>query len=678
MMRFALLALLLLASSALPQTNRDLENERAEADRVAAAQAKAASKGAVQPPRITPKAAPKEDYVNLQLGDAEDKVNVKIIQGPDDAIMLAKLDCESQKPFHRPFFRYIWIDSGEAQDAQAVSLTVNIPGRGVTIQRPLPLGKEKIMVVRIDLRHYAPRPTDLREWIDTWEELQFDPRFNLLITKGTLKFAVDRFPDFKARGFIAGFKEVETEETKKVAPYTGPDGYQYNTKKVKVKTQQRVNRIEEVSVANLKDVELIRLPSPSLNQKALQDLMQMTGSQAPIVSHKYMIGRMLSQIQDKGVFTQIYGGLYYRFAGIPKKGAKGTDEDALFQKLGIGNVDGGLTAEKLFNDLRTDRRAAKFRSDVTGRPRRIDFFRSLVVGLDSGQSLISVTHDIKAEHIDIDTHPMLNLLNFRDDAREVIYEQSNGLHGYALFNGEGERADEVPPDVARDHTIPAPHNGRLQPAISCIACHEADGSDGWKKTGNDVTLLMKGRRLDVFGDTSVKDADVADTNARLVGLYRADPERFLSKGRDDYAVNVYRATGTWGGWKASAENASAANIVKNAAGSIVSNWRAYFYDLVDARQALRELGIEANAADSLKVLNTILVPDLRAVVPVPEIGETIVPEDPRLAALKAGLSITRYDWDLVYAFALERTRVYLGKLKIDKKKDNKKSVPVED
>lgn len=526
-----------------------------------------------------------------------------------DAMLLAARDVSEVPAPDRQYTRYVWItpdesDFGEA--TQAVSHTINSVNWTPIIRRPVPLGKDKLLVLRLDLRSYSDNRVN--EFVNVWEELKFDPRFNLLLTKDTIKFAAEP-PEFpKVR------KKV------KVAPYKADDGNVYEYK--------------YVTEASKDDV--VRVVGEHLDPKVVAALVDATQSQAPIVSHRYFVTRALTTVKNRGLFKTLYGGLYYDLLGIKRGFEKGTDEDNLLERLGIGNVAEGVTAEKLFDKLRSDQRVAVFRSGITGKARRIDFLKTLA-SRDS-QSLYVVTHDLKAQDIDIGQHPILNLLKFKDAAREAIYEMSNGLLAYVIFNGEGALQDEVPPDVAADTTIPSPHGTILQPAISCIRCHKT--TRGWQPVQNDVKKLLS-KFLDVFDDATQKRQDEAVV--RIAGLYAGDPEfKLLPRGRDDYSSAVLRATGPW---KKSKDQTDVAERVSDKLREVYAD---HNYRLVDASRALVELGVSGvDEKDAPARLQKLLPP-------VPIFDGGLIREDPRIGALMSGLSINRVDWDLVYAFAAAR------------------------
>ncbi len=572
----------------------------------------------------------------LSLSRPQEVPKIKLVSHPNQAVSLALLDLKSIPDYDKPYIRYLWVADNDPNSAKMLSFAINTISRSPTIIRPLPLQKDKILLLRLDLRHYAPRDYDLKEWLSLWEDFQFDPRFSLLITKGALNTFIRGLKGTEGKGWVYGW------HIKNVPPFEH---------KGETHTQKWVKEsiFRGLSDLDLDNVDMIRLPSPGIDYQSISALYGYTNSQAPIIDSNYFLFRATSSIQDKGTYSIVYGGRYYQLAGIKKGAKKGTDEDVLLEDLGVGSVKNGITAKVIFEKLRSDQRAAIFRSGVTGSPRQMEFFRTLSSRLDIGSGLISITHDLKNQDIDIDTHPIANLLDFKDAAREVIWERQNGLHGYALFNGAGTLQDEAPPDVVKDHTIPSPFTARLQSSISCISCHETEGSDGWKRVTNDVKTLVGKNKADIFGDVSREKNSIQDTLDRLAGLYQGDPERALSRGRDDYALAVLKATGPW------KESKSQTDIIKLTSTKLVHNWRAYWYDLISPRQALLELGIETEEKNATKVLNILLKPELRAGVPIPYLGDVIIPEDPRLAALKAGLSINRSDWDLAYSFALERT-----------------------
>lgn len=530
------------------------------------------------------------------------------------ALGLAWADLQRIPAEDRLYVRYVWVQGAGEEDAQATALVPNYVSQSPSVTPPERLHVGAVMLCRLDLRHYAPRDRDLKNLIRTWEEFQFDPRFSMLLTRDTLKFAV-------ALG-------VETKRTRErvvdVEPYTAADGKTY--------TQKR----ETYEVDLTKDqFDVLRVIPPYLDKSLMAKLIDATQSQAPVVSHRYFLTRALTTIKGVGVSKVIYGGLYYELTGIGTNFKKGTDLDNYLERLGIGNVDAGIVADVVFDKIRSDNRTAQFRSGVTGKPRRVDFIPTLSNVGEIG--LVSVTHDPGDEDVDIGTHPIMNLLNVKAKALEVIAVKPNGLHEFPIFNGDGKRQDEVPPNVAHDRTIPAPYTMRLQPAISCIRCH-VSGS-GWQPIRNDVREMFGGK-ADVLAEFGGKLMPFDDFD-RIRGLYLGDPEfKTLPRARDDYAAAILRATGPW-----AASKQNQADLVTLATKRLETIYGDYNFRTVNARSALTELGIEAPASGDAKKDDAESIRMLAKLLP-PRPG----PVDPRTYALLRGLSIPRPDFDLDYAF----------------------------
>lgn len=572
---------------------------------------------------------------------------------PTEEWSAAFLDLATVPPADRPFVRYIPIPSGSAEDLKAASLTLNYVSRASTIKKPDAIVAEragkKTLLARFDLRWYWPKADDLKEVLALWEELQFDPRYSLLITKDTLKLIGDTTALPKARKRITKTTRVKVgtrRVEKQVEPYVHTDGKVYNGRWVDedVFAERLVPGFVEVAVADVADVDVVRLRSPVIDPRAAAALEDGTGSQAPLVSVDYLASRLLSAIKDKGLYKVLYGGLYYDFAGIKTSDDKDvTDEDLFLESLGIGKK--GERAKALFDRLNSDQRLAVFKSRVTGKPRRIDLFRSPAGSRDGG-GFVSFTHDLKDEDVDIGTHPIFNLIDFKDAAREVIYERANGLQGYVLFNGEGKRQDEAPPDVVIDSTIPDGHTKRLQSAISCIRCHGKE--TGWQPLANDVKALLSGK-LDVFADLSDKKKLTQDEVLDRLQAYGGNFDKWLTNARDDYSQFMLRATGPW---KLGAPDQTA--VVKVASAHMSDVWAGRWYQTVDAARALRELGVPGEKGKEQAMLRRLLPPDLQGV------AFGIIAEDPRAAALKEGVSIRPQDFDLAFGFIAARVQQALA------------------
>lgn len=586
----------------------------------------------------------------------------KLLQTPDDAVRAALADAALLPPYDLPFTRYLWVPDGDKRSLRTASLALNYVSRASAIYRPFPAAAGHL--IRVDLRMYAPRDNDLKEWLGLWEELSFDPAFSLLITRDTVDFVgkelLESIPRRTLRTTVTRTRKVKKSAQEKDSQ--GRPLYWAGDRSrpvlIEIEVEERYEEQVEKRVFPLESgFDVVRVNAPHIDPVRYARLQLLLGTTAPVVEHRYFKTRVLTTIKDKKVFAQVFGGLYYDFRGVKKaqdvlgKDTKATDLDLYFENLGIGNIKAGETADKLFDRLRSDQRLAVFRSGVTGKPREVSMFHTPADKEGGGWG--AITGDIKDGDIDIGDRSYANLLNPRRAARESIFPAANGFPVFGLFNDKGALQDEVPPDVAVDFTIPAPHTRRLQAAIGCIRCHGTDGSDGWKPLTNDVKKLLK--ELDLFGDLSDKGFRATGVNYdvldRLAGLYAGNFDKNLRRARDDMAEVTLRATGPWD------ESQDQADAAKVASTRLSDEYSGYNYDLIDAHEALKELGLQVPKAQAAAYFKALLPPDLRA-----DVGVGYIPEDPRIGALRAGLSINRADWSLAYSFAADRGKARLRQL----------------
>ena len=515
---------------------------------------------------------------------------------PADAVAYAVADLSQLSIADQPFQRYIWIPDGDPQKIAVMNYVMNLAAsRASVLVAPAVVAEGKL--VRWDLRQLAPRSEQYASLHALWEELAFEPYFHIVKTTadalpigavqiesraddppGSLRFKFQEQLFFKAPG-----NEIFILENNA-----------WSRREIQINVQRVVSYGAHVG----------------LEQGVL--LQGLSQSNAAVVRYDYFLVRSLSSID---------GGLYYKFAGIEKNPSEGTAQDAFLKSLGA--------SQQLVEELRSDQRAAIFRSNVTGKPRRVDVFYGAGVRPGSGAGLITITHDISDNDVDPRSDPIRNLLNLKDQAREAIAVKPNGLHIFALFDGNGALQDEAPPNIVRDHSVPPPHTGRVQSAISCIRCHGPE--DGLKPFKNDVQTMLSGF-LDVFGDVSSAD-QIPDQLDRLAGLYAGDLDKPIRRGRDDYSDAVFRVTGGM--------------TIPQVSARVSDIYGDYVYREVGAFEACIELGYLVPPKQAVYYLNKILPPLQQDVV-------GISPEDPIIGALKAGLKVNRLQWEQVYADAAFR------------------------
>ena len=338
-------------------------------------------------------------------------------------------------------------------------------------------------------------------------------------------------------------------------------------------------------------------------------LFDVTGRINPIMRVDHFVVKVMSTTR---------GGRYQDFRGWPN-GLK------LADYLATRGAN-----EKLVSSLGADERVAIVRSGVSGKTRRVDYFYGVGVRPTVGLPLVAITRDVSDESVDPNADPFYNLLNFHFDASEVFAHLPNGLLEYSLFNGDGRMVTEVPPEVAVDHEIPAPHTQRLEPAVSCIRCHWQKKHDGWRLLKNDVQSMLalrsNGSRVDVLDDLS-GGLDVGDTLRKLAALYAGDWHEPFRLARNYLSDVVFRGT-----------RATVAQL-----GTDYANlWQSRVYNLVTPGTACYELGYPpddpSKAVDTLRML-------LR---PLPSIAGGPPLEDAVVALMESGIGVNRYQWDRVY------------------------------
>lgn len=533
---------------------------------------------------------------------------------PEDAVSMVVADISTISETDRIFYRYIWIPQPEYSKIAAVNYTVNIAcSKSVVIVKPEVLFGGELL--RWDLRKLAPEPKQTEKLMEIWENFQFEPYFHITKdSKDALPTNAVAIPSAVGDPINTIRFKIENDLWFKF-----PDGTFYLWNGVSWKKQSN--------------------PFPNISGKlstygshcGLEQSVMMQGlmrTNASIVRYDYFITKALSTLD---------GGLYYKFAGIEKNPGNGkTAQQAFLESLGAD--------ETTIQQLRSDQRVAMFRSNVTGKPRRIEAFQGSGVRPGSGTGLITITYDPADQNVDQSADPIRNLLDLKDDAREVIAEKPNGLHIFALFAGDGSLQDSAPDNIVKDHIVPAPHTARLQSAISCIRCHGP--FDGLQPFENDVKKMVMGS-LDIFGDTK-SSKSIPETLDRLAGLYAGDLTKPINRSKDDYSAAVFIAT-----------NGMSIPAVSAAVSEIYAD---YNYKLIDASAACRELGFDVAESKATKLLSTIVPPMQRD-----ELG--ISPEDPIIAALKVGLKINRYQWEQIYPDIALRSKSVIKQHNTTKKFD---------
>lgn len=317
-----------------------------------------------------------------------------------------------------------------------------------------------------------------------------------------------------------------------------------------------------------------------LDLEAAAELRKLTGSAVPILDARWWVAQALVPP------------VYYQLAGIPATKAE------WYATLGVDPAT--------IRDEYAHRGANLIRSGVTGKPRRLSRWPTPSGGVWN-------TYDVKrADGVHDPFRDPTFGGAFDYDAGEYIAARPNGFHEYFIADAQGQRVDVVDPFIATDTTLGLA--GALQPAASCIRCHNAAETDSGLKPFADV----QSRLLASGADLTAADPETA---ARLAQFYgRQDRlQREAARDREDYAEAVAQATGGLTPFAAAAAWAR-----------LDASYRAPF----TADQACLELGLlpEPTAQAALgKVLRK--------------------SADPVSLMLCAGLAVDRGQWEASYPLA---------------------------
>lgn len=329
----------------------------------------------------------------------------------------------------------------------------------------------------------------------------------------------------------------------------------------------------------------------------------------------------------------INGGAYYEFRQLPLETEKENKDLTAFDRY----LRGRGVFLRATADAGGERRTALAVSDVTGKPRRADF------GIGLGLGLYSITRDTQDGGQQAERHPLLNLIQGKlgDQGREVFVTLPNGMIEYTLFDGNGNIVNEAPPELVRDHNIPAPYTARLRPARSCIICHNIETADGWREFPNDVITVLKTGRFDVVSDLSKLDITREEAIDKLASLYTFDDsvDGLIGRARRDYLAAVSRCV------PAGIAFAPDKSLVAQIGSRIREILFDYDYKKIDRRQAALELGHAFPDDFKGDPLAAALGPPIANV----EINGVS-------AYLESGVKVNREDFETVYQDLLRRSQ----------------------
>lgn len=369
--------------------------------------------------------------------------------------------------------------------------------------------------------------------------------------------------------------------------------------------------------------ETVEIEGPAAHVVAeITALTALTQSLVPVIDGRELQATALTTLEN---------GLYYEFRGI-------RNETTLKQYLASRGA-----SEEQVAALESLEKAVILQSKVTAKDRAVAVFRGAGVRASTGGGIVALTFDPFDEDRAANDFAIRNLLNFRGRGSEVILELSNGFHEWTLWNEAGRLVRVAPPNLVSDHTVPEPFTANLQPGLSCIRCH--GNEDGWRGLQNDVPAILAAG-TDIFGDLSSGDERLKQVQL-LAGLYAGDWFAVgvgpLSVGRLSYNKATLGATG---------------RSIKDVSTLISTSYDAYAYQLLDAWGIAKELGLvglppsddNPETRDDLQAATIVL----KQFIGAQPVEGSVTREDGVIAAICAGIPVSRRSWQTASHIAYER------------------------
>lgn len=509
---------------------------------------------------------------------------------PYEAVRLAEEDLLTLSQDTWGFQRYFLVYDRSKEFYGAFNYLLNTcVSHSTTLYRPAIVADG--WLIRVDLRRLWPRTNDYDALFPEFEKLaQIEPYFH---TNGEIVIR-------------------ETKRTLVPAPrYQASDGKFY-TRKWKEEVVTRKQFGSEHS---------LHLLGPDKAEAPIFHLVTRCNTDIPIMRADWFMYIISTQDPREN-------GKYYTFRRVSGSQGGKTAEELWLASQGVDY--------ETIQELRGDQRIGKWRSDVTGQPRAIEYFFTSATRPSVGPSAVFITRDWFLGKIDAGRHPIKNLLNYNHDGTEALGFLPNGMMSFVLFDDKGGLIDVAPQTLVTDRTVPIPHPANLQPPISCIRCHGP--TDMWMGATNDIMAFTKGAQgLNFFDDESdTQEAD--DTLDRLAGLYAGEVAEPLRLIRNTHAKATFIVTGGM--------------QIPAVAEKIGSVYNQYRFAPITPQQACLELGWQVPEADAVEMLTQILPP-----LPPNRFG--ISPESVTIGTLRVWksdrpLHINRTDWEQEYADAMLR------------------------
>ena len=427
----------------------------------------------------------------------------EVLYTPDTSVKFALADLASIDPSIQPYIRYLSLYNVPKVHRQKIGETVSFVINSLSTRRqiyiPVFVGGSDSTVIRLNLKDYNIDP---KQWDKLGKEGSGvrpfpEPYFHILLSEANCNF-MDKNgikytkPGQKAENKKTEKKKVQKEVKRQKQVFTGYYD-QLRRPIYETRTVTETIEVEEEVPVTVPDVVAggaIFTQAPWLDPVAISQLMTLCNSECPIFRADWFI------------VNATLPPAYYNFLGLGKK-----EKD--FEGLVFAN-------EELAKKARSQFKAVVVQSMVARNN------RTLVRSPTFTNGYYWASHDV-LNSIN-EKNLLINFLNEKFDASEIIGTLPNGLQAYFVSDGKGNRLDFANPDVAIDNTAV---DRIVRTGRSCMVCH----AEGIKPIEDNIRLLN--RKLTNLESVRLMVTD-EEQAYQVVDLFGSDLDKQIVKDQQIY------------------------------------------------------------------------------------------------------------------------------------------------
>src|SRR5499427_1140946 len=429
----------------------------------------------------------------------------EVLYTPDTSVKFALADLASIDPSIQPYIRYLSLYNVPKVHRQKIGETVSFVINSLSTRRqiyiPVFVGGSDSTVIRLNLKDYNIDP---KQWDKLGKEGSGvrpfpDPYFHILLSETNCNFMDKNGIKYTKPG---GNKTTTKTEKKKVQKKVERQkqvftGYYDQFKRPIFETRTVTETIEveeDVPVQEVVAGGALFSQAPWLDPTTIAQLIKLTYSEVPILRADWFI------------VNASVPPAYYNFLGLGNK-----EKD--FENLVFAN-------EELAKKARSQYRAVVVQSMVARNNRTLTRSPTFTNGY------YWASHDVLTSTND--KNFLVNFLNEKFDASEIIGTLPNGLQAYFVSDGKGNRLDFANPAVAIDNTAV---DRIVRTGRSCMICH----SEGIKPIEDNIRQLN--RKLTNLESVRLLITD-EEQAYQVVDLFGSDLDKQIVKDQQLFADAV--------------------------------------------------------------------------------------------------------------------------------------------